>query len=280
MAMTSRTVLPSSRFSPGRRLALAAAGAGAAALALGRRASAGPAAPAAPVVLVHGGWRGGWSYRRVADRLAAAGHSVWAPSLTGLADRAHLAGPGVTLATHVEDVARLIDWEDLSGVVLCGHSYGGMVITGVAERCAGRIAAIVYLDAFLPDAGRSLFDHLPEEMRARFLAAAEAAGGAEVPPPPAVAFMVNAADHAWVDAKCTPQPIGTFTEALPAVAARETILRRVYVRASVYDSPAFRPFAARVAADPGWRLVEIAAGHDLMIDAPDAVERLLAQAAV
>ena len=228
---------------------------------------------------MHGGWRGGWAWRRVADRLRAAGHPVWAPSLTGLGDRAHLASPEVTLRTHVADIANLIEWEDLSDLVLCGHSYGGMVITGVAERCAPRIRAIVYLDAFLPDPGRSLFDHLPDDMRGRYLKAAVATGGGAVPPPRAASFLVNPADRAWVDARSTPQPIGTFTEALPATGAREGVACKVYVRATTYDSPAFRPFAARVAADPSWSLVEIAAGHDLAIDLPDRVAALLADAA-
>jgi pimeloyl-ACP methyl ester carboxylesterase len=260
-----------------RRRLIAAGVLGAAALAASPSRAGSTTRSAAPVVLVHGGWRGGWSCRRVADRLAAAGHPVWAPSLTGLGDRSHLAGPSVTLSTHVADIVNLIAWEDLEGVILCGHSYGGMVITGVAEALAERIRAIVYLDAFLPEAGRSLLDALPDAMRARFLEAA--AGDGMVPPPPAAAFMINPADRAWVDARCTPQPLGTFTEALPAVGRRETIARKIYVRATVYDSPAFRPFAARVAADPAWRLIEMAAGHDLMIDEPDKVAALLLEAA-
>ncbi len=164
--------------------------------------------------------------------------------------------------------------------MLCGHSSGGMVVSGVAARSAHRLRAAVYLDAFLPEPGRSLLDHLPPEMRARFLEMAGAAGGAVVPPPPASAFLVGEADQAWVDALCTPQPIGTFTEAFAGPDRLGEVPRRVYVRASVYDSPAFRPFAAQAAADPGWELIEIAAGHDLEIDAPEAVAGILRAAAV
>lgn len=264
----------------GRRAAVAASLGAAALLAAARVVGpvcAAPAARPAPIVLIHGGWRGGWCWRRVVDRLAAAGHPVWAPSLTGLGDRAHLLGPAVGLNTHVQDVARLIEWEHLDGLVLCGHSYGGMVTTGVIERHAPRIRAAVYLDAFVPSAGRSLFDHIPPAMRERFLAAA--AGGDAVPPPPAEAFLVPPEDRAWVDALCTPQPLRSFIEALPATGALDYVPRRIYVRASVYDSPAFRPFAERAAADPAWRLVEMAGGHDLMIDAPDAVADILRAAA-
>lgn len=232
-----------------------------------------------PVVLVHGGWRGGWSWRRVADRLQAAGHPVYAPSLTGLGDRSHLATPDIGLSTHVQDVVNLIEWEDLQDVVICGHSYGGMVITGAIERLAPKIRAAVYLDAFLPSCGASLWDHLPDPIRERFLAAAETAGGDFVPPPPAASFLVNEADRAWVDARCTPQPIKTFYEPVGAVAAREAIATKVYVSATTYASPAFAPFVAALREDPTWSIVEIAAGHDLEIDEPDKVTAILLAAA-
>lgn len=232
-----------------------------------------------PIVLVHGGWRGGWSWRRVTDRLQAAGHPVYAPSLTGLGDRSHLASPDIGLSTHVQDVVNLIEWEGLEEMVICGHSYGGMVITGAIERLAPRVRAAVYLDAFVPDAGASLWDHLPDPIRERFLAAAETMDGAFVPPPPAASFLVNEADRAWVDAKCTPQPVRTFHEPVGAVAARETIATKVYVSATAYNSPAFAPFVEAARRDPAWSLVEIAAGHDLMIDEPDRVAEIVRSAA-
>ena len=114
-------------------------------------------------VLVHGAWRGGWCWRRVADLLGARGHKVFAPTLTGLAERSHLfqAGTDIGLGTHVADVAGLFHWEGLSDVVLCGHSYGGMVVSAVAERLAASPAAIralVLLDAFVPADGEALLD--------------------------------------------------------------------------------------------------------------------------
>jgi pimeloyl-ACP methyl ester carboxylesterase len=171
----------------------------------------------------------------------------------------------------------LIEWEDLENVVICGHSYGGMVITGAIDRVGSRIRAAVFLDAFVPSDGASLWDHLPEPLRERFLAAA--AGGDFVPPPPAASFLVNEADRAWVDAKCTPQPMKTFTEPVGAVAAREAVPTKVYVSATAYDSPAFAPFVAALREDPTWSVLEIAAGHDLEIDTPDRVAEIVLAAA-
>jgi pimeloyl-ACP methyl ester carboxylesterase len=134
-------------------------------------------------VLVHGAWEGSWYWRLVAERLGAAGHQVFTPSLTGLGERTHLLTPEVDLDTHIEDVCAVLHYEELSEIVLCGHSYGGMVITGAAERMAERIASIVYLDAFLPEDGQCLLDLALPERRAQLLDLAETRGdGWRVPP--------------------------------------------------------------------------------------------------
>jgi pimeloyl-ACP methyl ester carboxylesterase len=109
-------------------------------------------------VLVHGAWGGSYGWRKVRPLLQHAGHDVFTPSLTGLGERAHLASPAVNLSTHIQDVANAIWYEDLSDIILVGHSYGGMVVTGVAERMPERIQHLVYLDAFLPADGQSLYD--------------------------------------------------------------------------------------------------------------------------
>jgi len=109
-------------------------------------------------VLVHGAWHGGWCWKKVAPALRAAGHVVYTPTLTGLGERAHLANPAIDLATHVADVVNLLEAEELDKVVLVGHSYGGMVVTGVADRAADRIGRLVYLDAANPKDGQSLVD--------------------------------------------------------------------------------------------------------------------------
>jgi pimeloyl-ACP methyl ester carboxylesterase len=99
-------------------------------------------------VLVHGAWHGGWCWPRVADRLRSARHKVFTPTLTGLGERSHLLSPEIDIATHVTDVVNVIKWERLTDVVLCGHSYGGFVISGVAEKMSAAIRSIVFLDAF------------------------------------------------------------------------------------------------------------------------------------
>jgi len=107
-------------------------------------------------VLVHGAWHGGWCYRQTAAALRKMGHEVFTPTHTGVGERAHKADENITLETHIRDVAGCIEAEEISEVILVGHSYGGMVITGLADRMADRIKALVYLDAFVPDDGDSL----------------------------------------------------------------------------------------------------------------------------
>ncbi|MBV9253581.1 MAG: alpha/beta fold hydrolase, partial [Actinobacteria bacterium] len=117
----------------------------------------------ATFVLVHGAWHGGWCWRKLTPLLRAAGHEVFTPTLTGLGERSHLGHPDVGLATHVGDVAQVLWYEDLSNVVLVGHSYGGLVIGGVADQAPGRLKHLVYLDAFVPEHGRSMLDLGPPE---------------------------------------------------------------------------------------------------------------------
>lgn len=153
----------------------------------------------ATFVLVHGAWSGGWCYGRVAELLRADGHRVFTPTLTGQGERSHLLTGTVNLTTHISDVMNVLQYEGLDDVVLAGHSYGGMVITGVADRIADKISALVYLDAFLPEDGQSLFDiNIPANTQ-RFVANAGEFGGLAVPPPPAAFFNVNAQDAARVD---------------------------------------------------------------------------------
>lgn len=227
-------------------------------------------------VLVHGAWHGGWCWQRVADLLRQEGHRVFTPTLTGLADRSHLLSPGIGLSTHIADVVNLMRWEDLTDVVLCGHSYGGMVVTGVTSALPNRIRSIVYLDALVPDSGRSMLDYFGAEERAGVEAAALSDG--LVAPIPALAF-VNEADRAWVDAKCTPQPIATFRDPIPDASARDGISRRVYVRAGGFSSTTLDQFSDSLRRDGSWTVLELPYGHDLMIDAPSEVAELLLDAA-
>lgn len=163
-------------------------------------------------VLVHGGWQGGWSYRRVARLLRQAGHEVYTPTLTGLGERSHLAEMPINLDTHITDIVNTILWEDLSDVVLVGHSYGGMVITGVADQISERISALVYLDALVPEAGDTLFTLRPEFMEP-FVTRVATNEGLMVPPFPASAYDTSLPeDWAWIDEKTTPHPFACFVQ--------------------------------------------------------------------
>src|SRR5258707_5324266 len=157
-------------------------------------------------VLVHGAWHGGWCWQRVADRLRGGGHAVFTPTLTGLGERSHLLRAGIDLNTHITDIVNVMKWEDLSDVVLCGHSYGGMIIAGVAEQMAPAIRSIVFLDAFVPRNGESTQDLTGAAVREGIQAALQR-GEIGMPPRTGEAFGVNPADRAWVDRLCVPQPI-------------------------------------------------------------------------
>jgi pimeloyl-ACP methyl ester carboxylesterase len=232
----------------------------------------------ATFVLVHGAWHGGWCYARVAELLRARGADVFTPTLTGLGERAHLAHPDIDLSVHVTDVVNVLRYEDLHDVVLCGHSYGGCVITGVVEAVPERIGALVFLDAFVPDDGQSLQDLVPASHRERQLEAAAANGGF-VPPIPAAAFGVNEHDQAYVDAQCVPQPLPTFREGLAQTGARERVAHKTYLRAGNYRSHPFEAARERLTGAPGWVVETIPSGHDVMLDAPEALAAALLAAA-
>ena len=229
-------------------------------------------------VLVHGAWHGSWCWKRVRGSLQRRGHDVYTPTLTGVGERSHLLGREVNLETHIVDVVNLIRWEDLDDVVLCGHSYGGCVVTGAADRIADRLRALVYLDAFVLENGESTYDVLAvEQRRAQTEAANREGEGWKVPPIPAAVFEVNAADRDWVDRQCTPQPIATFEQ--PVVLTRRPDPALVtYILATGYAATPFQRFADR-AAGYGWKLCTIASGHDVMLDRPDELTELLLAAA-
>jgi len=229
-------------------------------------------------VLVHGAWHGGWCWLRVADRLRSNGHKVFTPTLTGLGERSHLLRPDIDIGTHITDVVNVIKWERLTDVVLCGHSYGGFVISGVAEMMAEAIRSIVFLDAFVPrdsDTPQSLTGPAIQEG----IRAALQRGDLSMPARSAAFFGVNEADRAWVDALCVPQPIGTLTHKIALTGAREKIARKTYIRAKSYANPGFDKAFAAVKADPSWRTYEVLCGHDVMVDMPERLSELLLETA-
>lgn len=268
--------MPASSLETTRRAALGTLAAGTA-LAAGGSIVKAQTAPKT-FVLVHGTWHGGWCWRRVADALQARGHKVYAPSLTGLADRSHLLTRDVNLTTHATDIANLVKWEDLKDIVLVGHSSGGFPITLAAEQIGAQVASIVYLDAFVPKAGDSLLA-LANPGPRKALEAAVARGDLVAKPVPSAVFNVNEKDRAWVDAKCTPHPLAAVVEKIPAADAYQKIARKTYIRATATKSPVFDETLAKMKATPGWRTYEVASGHDVMVDQPARLVEILLEVA-
>lgn len=227
-------------------------------------------------VLVHGAFHGGWCWDAVAQRLCAAGHVVYAPTLDGLADRAAAAAGTITLSDHIGQVARLIEEQDLRDVVLVGHSLGGMVVTGVADRCRERIAHLVYLDAFVPLSGQSARDFIPPPMYEAALRAVHELGGGTVLPvifPVAkfVDFTGDAADAFM--GRLTPQPFLTFVE--PVYLRHPPVARRTFIYCSKVPFGLFDGFADIARNDDRWVFVDLPTSHDAMILEPDALAALL-----
>ena len=228
-------------------------------------------------VLVHGAWHGGWCWSRVAPLLRRAGHEVFAPTLTGLGERAHLASADVNLDTHIADILGVLESEELDDIVLCGHSYGGMVITGVAERATERIDTLVYLDAFVPESGQSVLQLMGSERAQSIREQASRTGdGWRVDPMPAEVFQVrDAGDAAWIDRRCVPQPIATFGQPIESACAISAVQCRIYIRADNDRVTAYAHCAEHAKSATDWGYHEISAGHDVMVDAPEALAEFL-----
>jgi pimeloyl-ACP methyl ester carboxylesterase len=231
----------------------------------------------ATFVLVHGAWVGAWSWSRVAKSLRARQHEVFAPTLTGLGERSHLLNPEIDLETHILDVVNLMKWQELRDVVLVGQSYAGMVVSGVAERMEKSIASIVMLDAFFPADGQSLADLQPAPLREATTKAARD-GATALPPLPAATLNVNEKDRAWFEAKATPHPIKCLLQPSKLSGARDRIAKRTYVRAVDYPSVTFDAGMSE-ARKKEWRIMEIAGGHIVMLDAPAQLSEMLVQLA-
>jgi len=204
--------------------------------------------------------------------MAAAGHEFLAPSYTGLGERAHLARPENDLDTHIQDVVGVLKFEDLRNVVLIGHSYGGMVATGVADRARKRVAQLIYLDAFVPDDGQALIDFLPPERRQRLLDSVNAGDGWRVAPNP-IPADTSEEDAAWIAKFRMPQSVRCFQQ--PIHLQAKVTLPRSYIQCMRYaDQGPFGQFAARARRD-GWPLYELDASHSPNVTAPDALVELL-----
>jgi pimeloyl-ACP methyl ester carboxylesterase len=232
----------------------------------------------ATFVLVHGAWHGGWCWRFVALILRPAGHAVFTPTLTGLGERAHLARPGIDLELHVQDVIAVLETEDLRDVVLLGHSYGGMVVTGAADRASERIRRLVYLDAFVPENGKCLLDYALPERAAKFREEGERLGSVT---PPAVSLwgLVRPEQVAFVAPRENRHPYRCFTQPLRLVNPSAAALPRTFIYCSSPATGSFDQFAAKYRGDPAWRFRELKTGHDCMILVPEEVAAVLLQSA-
>lgn len=227
-------------------------------------------------VLVHGAWHGGWCYRDTASELRKAGHSVFTPTHTGVGERSHLASEAITLETHVRDVQGCIESEEIDDVILCGHSYGGMVITQLADRISDKIKALVYLDAFVPSHGESLIDllniALEPEIAIQFVdgfrGSAQDGGSGMMQPIPAEVFGILEKNRPWVERRCVPQSLATFEMPVLLNSTESPVGQRVYILADSWDPSPFRYFADKHSGQPGWTVIKMPSSHDVMVDAP------------
>ncbi len=219
-------------------------------------------------VLVHGAWGGSYGWNKVRPLLHDLGHQVFTPSLTGQGERSHLASPEVNLSTHIQDVHNAIWYEDLTDVILVGHSYGGMVVTGVADRIPERIRDLVYLDAFLPSDGQSLYD---------------LGGGGLRPegwlvPPLARHDNPNDPETEWQNARRVMHPRATLEEKVRLTVPLESRpFSLTYIVATGRDAggEAFDSAAERLRGNPRWTVREISGGHGMNRTNPTGLVALL-----
>ena len=229
----------------------------------------------ANIVLAHGAWSAAWAWKKMRPLFAAAGHTFYSPTYTGLGERCHLSRPEVDLSTHVQDVLNVLEFEDLKDVVLLGHSYGGMVATGVADKARGRIARVVYIDAFAPKDGQSLFDLVGPKAEGNMRAGAAKDGdGWQLPINP-MPPDTSPEDAAWASPRRRKQPIKTFEQKIK-LESRDSPPPRHYIYA-LKNGPGdvFRQFGERAKSEAGWKYYEIDASHNPHITCPDVLMKLL-----
>lgn len=221
----------------------------------------------ATYLICHGAWAGNWAWKRIRDILRTEDHEVLVPTYTGLGERAHLAGPLVDLETHIQDVRNVIEYEDLTDIILVGHSYGGMVASALADRIGERVRQMIYVDAFVPQDGESLYD----------LAGGESSFAAPVEgwliPPVALAPDTSAEDIAWTTPLRRHQPVRTFSQGLRLSHTKPASPRSYIHCTRKANKDFFRQFADRFSQDPEWAFHGIDASHSPNITNP----RLLAQ---
>jgi pimeloyl-ACP methyl ester carboxylesterase len=227
----------------------------------------------ATFVVAHGAWSAGWAWKKMRPLMLGAGHELWTPTYTGLGERVHLANADVDLDTHIQDIVAVLDTEDLNDVILIGHSYGGMVATGVADRARARIKHLVYLDAFAPKNGQAVFDLVPPDVAAKMRAGAQASeSGFGIPANP-MPSDTSPEDQAWASPRRRPQPVKAFAQKLTLAA--EPAMPRTYIyakKAGIGDT--FRQFFERAKRE-GWRTYGIDSSHNPHITNPQGLLAIL-----
>jgi alpha-beta hydrolase superfamily lysophospholipase len=231
--------------------------------------------PMATFVLVHGAWHGGWCWQRLTPSLTSRGHAVYAPTLTGLGERAHLRGCVADLATHIEDVVSVVESEDLTDVVLVGHSLGGIKLPAIAERIVERVVQLVNVDGMIPLSGQSIKDMLPgvwESSRARATAAGDEGW---VPPPDDWDFGLSPSDYEWAKRRLSADPIKTWESPIVFTSERAGRLPGLFIHCTS-GLAADEVVAERETCEKrGWQYRALVATHDVMLSAPEQLAATL-----
>jgi len=231
----------------------------------------------ATFVLVHGAWAGGLIWRPIARALRKANHEVYTPTLTGIGERRHLLNREINLNTHIQDVLSVIDYEDLSDIVPVGHSYGGMVVTGVADTVPEKVASLAYLDAFLPENGQSLFSMLPPD---RPQPASITGEDWLTDPVPAGAFGQPSQEVLdFAARKGMPQPTACFSQRLKLTGGIDRIRRKTYIYCNDPEPTTFTSFYEKLKNKPGWTVHTLPCTHFAQMDMPNELTALLLEAA-
>ncbi len=226
-------------------------------------------------VVAHGAWSAGWAWKKIHPLMSARAHRLITPTYAGLGERMHLARPDIDLDTHIADILGVLEFEDLSGVNLIGHSYGGMVATGVADRARKRIAQLIYIDAFAPNDGDNLLGLLPPAARAQRQVGPD---GWSIPPGPMPADTAPE-DAAWCMPRRMPQPGKTFEQKLRLQNGPLMLPRHyIYCRRHTPDDR-FRQFYDRATRE-GWGVYRIDSSHNPHITCPEVLTDLLTRIAV
>ena len=258
-----------------RRNAIGAAALGVGAVTLGATQAMAQTNVRKTFVLIHGAYHGGWCWRKVADILERQGHKVYAPSLTGHADRSHLLSMNLTLDTQITDIVNLFKWEEITNGCLAVHSGGGWQGAGALEQIGDRVSSIVWVDAFIPKDGESQLDQISPFSR-KALEEAMAKGEAGRKPPKASAYSISEKDYAWIDSKLSLQPNSIVRDPIKLTGAMQKVAKKTFIRAPKYPQALFDRAFNECKADPSWTTYVVEnSHHDIMIDQPEWLADIL-----